>query len=90
MGLMAGAPLTHGKPQDFAFLFIVFDPGLLMPPDECKRYLTQLIANVKATPTQPGVDEIRIPSERAFAERERRRHSGFAMERRIHERLLAL
>lgn len=90
MGLMAGAPLTHGKPQDFAFLFIVFDPGLLMPLDECKRYLTQLIANVKATPTQPGVDEIRIPSERAFAERERGRRSGFAMERRIHERLLAL
>jgi len=90
MGLFAGAPLTKGQTQDFGFLFIVFDPGLLMPPDDCKHYLAQMIANIKATPTQPGVDEIRIPSERAFAERERRRGAGFALERRIHERIQSM
>ena len=90
MGLFAGAPLTKGQPQDFGFLFIVFDPGLLIPPDDCKRYLAQMIANIKATPKQPGVDEIRIPSERAFEERERRRVEGFIMERRIYERICLL
>jgi LDH2 family malate/lactate/ureidoglycolate dehydrogenase len=92
MGLLAGAPLTHGQVQDFAFLFIVFDPGLLMPPEDCKRYLAQLVANIKATPTQPGVEEIRIPSERAFEERERRRADGyrFTLDSRIHERIVAL
>jgi LDH2 family malate/lactate/ureidoglycolate dehydrogenase len=87
MGLIAGAPLTRGQTQDFAFLFIVFDPGLLMPAEDCKRYLAQLIGNIKATPKQPGVDEIRIPSERGFEEREQRRSAGFALERRIHERI---
>jgi hypothetical protein len=28
--------------------------------------VTQLIERIKATPRQPGVDDIRIPSERAF------------------------
>jgi LDH2 family malate/lactate/ureidoglycolate dehydrogenase len=90
MGLFAGAPLTQGRVQDFGFLFVVFDPGLLMPPEDCKRYLAALIASVKATPRQPGVDEIRIPSERAFAERERRLGEGVAVDQRIHERIAAL
>lgn len=89
MGLLAGTPLTNGHTQDFGFLFIVFNPALLMPANEAKRHLAQLIANIKATPRQPGVDEIRIPSERAFAERERRRSqgTGITLDRRIFNRL---
>jgi LDH2 family malate/lactate/ureidoglycolate dehydrogenase len=90
MGLFAGAPLTNGQAQDFAFLFIVFDPGLLMPPEDCKRYLAQMVANIKATPRQSGVDEIRIPSERAFTEREQRQREGIVLDRRIHERIYLL
>jgi LDH2 family malate/lactate/ureidoglycolate dehydrogenase len=90
MGLLAGAPLTNGKAADFAFLFIVFDPELLMPLPQFKQYLSTLLAEIKATPLQPGVSEIRIPSERAFAARERNRVKGFMMERRIYERLGSL
>jgi LDH2 family malate/lactate/ureidoglycolate dehydrogenase len=45
---------------------------------------------MKATPRKAGVDEIRIPSERAFRERARRQREGVVLERRLHERLLAL
>ena len=90
MGLMTGAPLTNGRITDFGFLFIVFDPALLMPLPQLKTYLTQLIAEIKATPLQPGVSEIRIPSERAFAERERRRTVGVALDTRIYERLTGM
>lgn len=90
MGLMAGTALTQGKVADFGFLFIVFDPELLMPLQQFKAYLADLLRQVKATPLQPGVSEIRIPSERAFAQRERRRVSGITLDRRIHERLCAL
>lgn len=90
MGLLAGAPLTHGRAADFGFLFIVFDPELLMPLAQFKQHLLALLAEIKATPLQPGVDEIRIPSERAFAERALRWHIGFALDRRIFERLSSL
>ena len=52
LGLLAGAALPRGQVRDFAFLFIVFDPALLVPPAQFKRQLAELIAQVKATPRQ--------------------------------------
>lgn len=90
LGLLAGVALPRGQVQDFAFLFVVFDPGLLVPPEQFKRQLAELLERIRSTPTQPGVDEIRIPSERAFAEREHRRREGILLERVLYERLNAL
>ena len=90
MGLMAGTALTNGKSADFGFLFVVFDPELLMPLPQFKQHLAALIAQIKATPLQPGVSEIRIPSERAFAQRRRSRAKGFMMTQRIYQRIAAL
>jgi LDH2 family malate/lactate/ureidoglycolate dehydrogenase len=90
LGLLGGAALTNGSPQDFGFLFVLFDPGLLMPVADFERQLDELIAAVKATPRQPGVDEIRIPSERAYAARERRLVEGIELPRAIHERIRGL
>ena len=48
------------------------------------------VARIKATPRQPGVDEIRIPSERAFREREQRRIEGIVLDRKVVDALNAL
>lgn len=90
LGLLAGAALPSGRVQDFGFLFIVFDPALLVPTKQFKHQLAELIARVKATPRQPGHEEIRIPSESAFRARRRRRVEGFVLERRVYERIKAL
>ncbi|NND50221.1 MAG: Ldh family oxidoreductase [Rhizobiales bacterium] len=89
LGLLGGAALPRGKVQDFGFLFIAFDPGLLMPPDQYKQQLTALIERIKSTPRQPGVEEIRIPSERAWRERERMRRDGMMIDRTVYDRLVA-
>lgn len=90
LGLLGGAARTHGKVQDYGYLFVVFDPGLLMPVDEFQRQLDELIVKVKTTPRQPGVGEIRVPSERSYAERERRRVEGIRFERVLYDRIKAL
>ncbi len=90
MGLLAGAALPRGQVQDYGFLFIAFDPGLLIPAEDFKRQVSELIDCIKAVPLQPGVAAIRIPSERAFAERERRRMEGLVVERKVVEALQAL
>ena len=52
--------------------------------------MTQLIERVKATPRQPGVDDIRIPSERAFLCRERALREGLEIDRMVFDALVAL
>ena len=90
LGLLAGAALARGEVQDYGFLFWVVDPKIMLPGSDFKREMSELVRNIKATPRQPGVDEIRIPSERARRERERRRVEGIVLERKVIDALNAL
>ena len=90
LGLLAGAALARGEVQDYGFLFWVLDPNLMLPGGEFQKQMSELVTKIKATPRQPGVDEIRIPSERAFREREQRRKEGIVLERKVVDSLKAL
>jgi LDH2 family malate/lactate/ureidoglycolate dehydrogenase len=86
LGVLAGSGLNANK--DYGYLIIAMRPDLLVPLDEFKRELTQTLERIKSTPRQPGVDEIRLPSERAFRERERALRNGIVIDRNIHQALL--
>ena len=62
LGLLGGSGL--GAESEYGYLFVAFRPDLLGPADAFERQVTQLIERIKATPGQPGIDEICIPSER--------------------------
>ena len=87
LGLLAGAALRR-RVQDYGFLFIAIDPAIMLP--DFAAQMAELVARIKATPRQPGVDEIRIPSERAFREREQRRVEGIVLDRKVVDALNAL
>ena len=76
--------------SDYGYLFIAFRPGLLGPADAFERQVMQLIERIKATPRQRGVDDIRIPSERAFRSRERALREGLEIDRVVFDALVAL
>jgi LDH2 family malate/lactate/ureidoglycolate dehydrogenase len=90
LGLLAGAALARGEVQDYGFLFWALNPDIMLPGGDFRKQMTELVQKVKATPRQPGVDEIRIPSERARRERERRRKEGIVLERKVLDALNAL
>jgi len=90
LGLLAGAALARGQVRDYGFLFWALNPDVMLPDGEFKRQMSEYVRQIKATPRQPGVAEIRIPSERAFRERERRRREGIVLERKVVESLRAL
>ena len=90
MCLLAGAARPHGKVQDFRFLFIVFDPGLMMPRAEFEAAVEELIENVRNVPPLKAGEPVRIPSERAFREREQRRRTGIPVAAEVHRALLEL
>jgi L-2-hydroxycarboxylate dehydrogenase (NAD+) len=90
LGLLAGAALGRGRTQDYGFLFLVVDPGVLLPDNPFAAQMTALVAEIKATPRAAGIDEIRIPGERAARERARRREEGIVLDTAVVAALKAL
>jgi len=88
LGLLAGS--GSEQESDSGYLFIAFRPDLVGTADVFNRRVTQLIERIKATPRQPGIDEIRIPSERAFRSRERALCEGLNIDRLVFDALVAL
>jgi len=90
LGLLAGAAISRGQVQDYGFLFWVIDPQVMIPGGDFQSWMSELVRKVKGTPRQPGVKEIRIPSERAARERDRRRSEGILVARKVIDALEAL
>jgi LDH2 family malate/lactate/ureidoglycolate dehydrogenase len=88
LGLLAG--LGPNGESDYGYLFIAFRPELLGSTELFEREVTRLIDRIKATPRQLGINEIRIPSERAFRCRERALQEGLEIDRLVHDELVAL
>lgn len=88
LGVLAGS--ARDLDHDNGCLFIVMKPDLLVPLEEFKRELDALVDRIKATPRQAGVDEIRLPSERAFRHREKALREGLTIDRAVHDALAAL
>ena len=83
LALAAGSGLSSSMDKNYGYLVIAFKPDLLVPLADFKRELEELIQRVKNSPRQAGVDEIRIPSERSFREREQRLKDGIEIDERI-------
>ena len=88
LGLLAGSALD--AEGDNGYLFVAFKPELLMPADDFKRHVLGLIERIKTTPRQPGTDEIRIPSERAFRSRARALREGIEIDRSVRDALVEM
>ena len=88
LGVLAGSGL--GDDKTYGYLIMTIKPDLMVPVDDFKRDMSGMLARVKATPRQPGVDEIRLPGERAFRERARSQRDGIEIDRAIYDTLLAL
>jgi len=88
LGLLAGS--GSDAESEYGYLFIAFRPDLIGSADAFEQQVTQLIERIKVTPRRPGVDDIRIPSERAFHSRERALHEGLEIDRMVFDALVAL
>jgi len=88
LGLLAGS--GSDAESEYGFLFVAFRPDLIGSADAFERQVTQLIERIKATPRQLGVDDIRIPSERAFHSRERALQEGLEIDRLVFDALVTL
>ena len=90
LGLLAGSFLSQGMVRDYGFLFWAVNPEIMLPGNDFKQHMSQYVRELKALPKLPGVSEIRVPSERASKERERRRVEGIVVKSKVIDSLKAL
>ena len=88
LGLLGGSA-AQGE-SDYGYLFVAFRPELFGPANVFGQHVTALVERVKAVPRQADVDEIRIPSERAFRTRARLLHEGLEIDKLVFDALTAL
>ncbi len=69
------------------YVFIAFKPDLFVSAEDYRHEVTRRIEMIKATPRQSGVEEIRIPGERAYRTRARLLLEGIEIDRKIHDAL---
>jgi len=86
LGVLCGGAYPH----DGGYVVIALRPDLFLSLDDYRRALAAEVAAIKATPRQDGVQEIRIPGERAYRERARLAREGIEIDRRIHDALMRL
>jgi LDH2 family malate/lactate/ureidoglycolate dehydrogenase len=87
-GVLAGSGTDYDGSH--GFLIIAIKPDLMLPLADYKKHMSEMIERIRSTPRQPGVDEIRIPSERAFRERDQRLRTGIEIDRKIYDALRSL
>jgi len=85
MGLLTGAGTTADKNN--GHLIIAFKPDLMYSTEQYKEDVSALITRIKTSKRSPGVDEIRIPSERSFKERARNLKDGLEFDTAVYNRL---
>jgi LDH2 family malate/lactate/ureidoglycolate dehydrogenase len=88
LGVFAGS--AQDAQKVYGYLFIAMQPDLLVPADEYKQQMSAMLAEVKAAKKQPGVTDIRLPSEQSFATRARLRREGIEIDRQIYEAIEAV
>jgi LDH2 family malate/lactate/ureidoglycolate dehydrogenase len=71
------------------YFLMALSVSLLMSPADFARDLSALLTKIKATPRAAGVDEIRLPSERACAARRNAAMHGIEVDARCLESLRA-
>ncbi len=88
LGILAGS--GDDSKERAGYLIIAIKPDLMLPLEEYRRLLSASLARVKATPLQPGVEDIRIPSERSMRERERNFKAGIVIDKQVQVALQGL
>ena len=88
LGVLAGS--GFGADRIYGYLIMAIAPDLLVPEKDFRAHMSAMLAQIKATPRQPGVDEIRLPGERSQRARAQALREGIEIDRKIYDALLAL
>lgn len=82
-GGLSGAGCSGRSPEDLdqnALFILVIDPEKFVSRADFSREVDRLVASIKGARKAPGVDEIRVPGERARSVRQRQMKEGIEID----------
>ena len=88
--VLVGADVMPKPGKNYGVCFIAFDPTAFVAMEDFQRDASELIQAIKASRKMKGVEEILIPGERAYREREQRLEEGVELDDTLYKELSAL
>lgn len=86
IGMALGA--TISGETGFGHTFMAIDPGALVPLQDFKKRMDELVRYVKSCPPQAGFKEVLIPGEPEWREEERRGQEGIFVDDRFWQEMI--
>lgn len=79
-GILVNAATIPLPGTNYGLLIIVIDPNVFVPLEHFKKEVEVLISRIKENPTDAEVEDILIPGERAYRQRETHLKSGIHLD----------
>jgi LDH2 family malate/lactate/ureidoglycolate dehydrogenase len=76
------------KPQNVGHFFQLIDISRLMPVEQFKQRMDQMIEEIKSSPKAAGVEEIFLPGEIEYNTEEKRKAEGIFLSKEVYEDLM--
>jgi len=86
-GALVNAATIPPPGTNYGLLLIVLDPSVFVPLEQFKNEVDSLIDRIKANRREVGVEEILIPGERAYRQREKNLMSGIRLDETLVQQL---
>jgi LDH2 family malate/lactate/ureidoglycolate dehydrogenase len=78
-GVVVGAAAVPPAHQDYGMMMLAVRPDVFAPPERYRQGVAEVVRRIKSARRMSGVEEILIPGERAFRERESRLREGIEL-----------
>ena len=87
-GALVNAATIPPPGENYGLFLIVIDPAIFVPLEQFKTEVDNLIEKIKSNRRESGVEEIFIPGERAYREREKNMLSGLELDETLLNQLI--
>ena len=76
LAVLSGGKSVAEQVPDSGFFFLVIDPNLLLPAEEFRAKVGELVAHIEASRPAPGVGKVRVPGRGSLARRQQAQVAG--------------
>ena len=76
LAILSGGKTVAEQVPDSGFFFLVIDPAVLMPAEEFRINVGELVARIEASRPAPGIDKVRVPGRGSLAKRKKAQGFG--------------